>query len=589
MKQLMLIVLVGLFTAAAHADTLLLKDGRQYTGIVAKNSRGYTIFVGERQFSFTDDQVDRWIKGDAPLPDKKIVKPHTPGAHPAYVNKGPARTVQALTMRGRDALALGDFRVARNAYYDLLVLDPADPSAMEGLGAAYLKMNDPVRAKQYLEAAVSRGASTRPLAMNDALANLRTKNAARAAKILRDFLSDVQAEDTRALDLLQISVGAVEGPAAKSRAFEESKRFAAEYEAKLQSHHPGLQRWGSEWLSPDEVKRHQAEQKSNAAQVAEVEKQLAAQKSDVAKADSDMADLILKQRRGVNVSTAIAREDKEIDRLRGIVNATELHLAAMKNANVSASASGIALEVVLPGEEAHEIVTPPPVAVVTPKTERPSPPMIIHKPLPAPSVPPPEPTPAPTPAPEPTPPPRMTRSVVDNSAAFAVGPDLIVTDAQTVDSATNIRVQSGDNSPMDAVLLRKDEQSGLALLRVAGANLRYVILQPAFAGGNLQCVGYPEVDLFDPHASIIAGSSAAPSAGWVIQLQKHPRLPGAPLIDASGRVVGIELATRDAAASKIMAAAAKDIIALLGADAPKAVGNARAIDAIVQLTATHEK
>ncbi len=127
------------------------------------------------------------------------------------------------------------------------------------------------------------------------------------------------------------------------------------------------------------------------------------------------------------------------------------------------------------------------------------------------------------------------------------------------------------------------------MLRVANAQLRYVILDDHFAGGAIRCVSYPSVNVFDPVAESITGTAAAPGETWSIRLDRHPRLGGGAIVSPAGRVVGVELATRDASPGQLRAATAKDIIRLLGSDAPSAAGNARATDATLQLTATHEK
>ncbi len=72
------VILAGLIlfaiVASARADTLVLKDGRQYTGDVVKNSRGYSVYVAGRQIMVPADDVQSWIKGDA----RRISQPSRP-------------------------------------------------------------------------------------------------------------------------------------------------------------------------------------------------------------------------------------------------------------------------------------------------------------------------------------------------------------------------------------------------------------------------------------------------------------------------------------------------------------------------------
>lgn len=600
LRYLIFGLLVILACTIVQADTLVLKDGRQYTGIVVKNGRNYTVFIGQRQFNIPDDEVQDWIKGDV-RPEKSLVKPKTTATHAGIPRprKGDPKTVETLERHGRDALAAGAYRVARNAYFDLLLIDPADPLGQEGAGLAYLAMGDAARGKQLLESSLSNaGAISRSIVLNTALANVRTKSAVRAAKIIRDYLTATGAEDTRALDLLALAIAQTDGPATKTHVYEETKKFAADYETKLQARHPGLKRWGAEWVTPEEVASHEREQKADQATVRQAEAALAEQKNAVAKADTDLAALQLKQTRGVNVATAIDRQNREVNRLRAIANDMELKLAVMRGTAMSASASALALEPMLPGDDS----TPTAVAVAE-NPPKPHDQVAINTPRPTPS-PSPEPTPRPAPTPTPvhTPTPQpdpaplpvpvdhpRRREVVDYAAAFAVAPDLVVTDAVAVESATTIRLQSGDGVPMDATVLRKDDETGLALLRVEGGKLAYVVLDAKFAGGAIQCVSYPNVDLFDPSAQVISGTVPAPAATWTVRLDRHPRLAGGPLVAPNGKVVGVELASRDTGTGQVRAATVKDLLQLLAADAPSTPGTARASDATLQVTATHEK
>ncbi len=78
-------------------------------------------------------------------------------------------------------------------------MNPADLDALEGEGLAYLEMGDAARGKQLLENSLSNaGLTRRSLVLNTALANLRTRNTIRTAKIIRDYLNQASDEDTRA-------------------------------------------------------------------------------------------------------------------------------------------------------------------------------------------------------------------------------------------------------------------------------------------------------------------------------------------------------------------------------------------------------
>jgi hypothetical protein len=583
-RNLIAALLFLLTCAVVDGDTLVLKDGRQYTGIVVKTHGRYTVYVGKQQFNVDQSDVLQWIKGDV-RPETSIVKPK-PRAATRSSSPSDARNIATLKRRGNDALAAGAYRVARNAFFDLLLIDSNNSDGLEGEGLAYLGMGDAARGRQLLEAGLNvAGASSRSLALNTALADVRTKNPVRAAKIIRDLLVETKAEDTRALDLMLFALGECDAQAQENHVFGQLQTFAREYEAKLQSAHPGLRRWGSEWLTPDEVKQKEQEQKADNARVAPVERELDDRNQAVAAANKELAKLQMNQIHGVTgLERAMDKQRRLLDQLQAAAHETEMRLAALKTTATSATASALALEPMLPVE------APIAVAINTPGPSAPDPVAVAPSPpTPAPATPPAV-TPAAVPASSEQPAaesPRR-RMVVDDAAGFAVGPDLIVTDALAIEGATTIKVQSPDGVPMEATLVRKDDPSGLALLRVT-AKLNYVIIDDRFAGGAIKCVSFPRVSLFDPAAETIPGTAVAPVPDWFARLDRHPRLGGGPLISAGGQVVGVELATRDAPLGQIRAASGKDLIHLLGADAAPTAGSARATDAIFEITATHEK
>jgi hypothetical protein len=191
------------------------------------------------------------------------------------------------------------------------------------------------------------------------------------------------------------------------------------------------------------------------------------------------------------------------------------------------------------------------------------------------------------PPPDPIPAALAKATVTTYGAGFPVAPDLIVTSAAVVEGATGVTVQPADGDPMDAEVVTRDESSGLALLKIPGRKMAYLPLADAFAGGTFQCVGFPTVSIFDPVAEAITGSAVAPKDGWTVRLSKHPRLGGGPLV-AGGKVVGVQLATRDADPTQIPAAPLDAIRKLVGAQAGPS-GNADPAAVTMQVTVTHGK
>ena len=150
-KQILLCAALAWLTLvrgpAVRADSLVTVDGEVLNGTVTKTATGYTVQTddgsysdhhGAREAGFvlttrpgTARQPRRW--GSVPLKTgpKKAVDP---------------REITALTQQGEAAMAAGEFTDARDAFADLLSVDPKSTLAGRGLGYAYPKLDKPVRA-----------------------------------------------------------------------------------------------------------------------------------------------------------------------------------------------------------------------------------------------------------------------------------------------------------------------------------------------------------------------------------------------------------------------------------------------------------
>jgi hypothetical protein len=151
-------------------------------------------------------------------------------------------------------------------------------------------------------------------------------------------------------------------------------------------------------------------------------------------------------------------------------------------------------------------------------------------------------------------------------------------------------VQSADGTAWGATVVRKDEASGLALLRLGGnaAKLTPLPVSDAFAAGAVSCVSFPSVNIFDPAPERLEGAAPPAKEGWTVRLARHPRLAGGPLL-AAGKVVGVELASRDSEAARVPAATLEQLKQLLGQDArPPARAPADPAASTVQVTAVRE-
>ena len=74
-----------------------------------------------------------------------------------------------------------------------------------------------------------------------------------------------------------------------------------------------------------------------------------------------------------------------------------------------------------------------------------------------------------------------------------------------------------------------------------------------------------------------------------VALNKHPRLPGAPLLDTAGHLVGIEMADRDDLRDRLPALSPAQIKAFLATDLPAQECATSNNAAVVQITASFER
>jgi hypothetical protein len=176
------------------------------------------------------------------------------------------------------------------------------------------------------------------------------------------------------------------------------------------------------------------------------------------------------------------------------------------------------------------------------------------------------------------------------AAAFPISDTLVLTAAAPVRGASDIQLQTADGSAVEATLVRADDATGLALLRVEKRKLIPLPIAPAFAGGAVQCAAFPTVNIFNPAAEPITGTikSAPNGSEWKVALNRHPRLGGSPLLSAN-KVVGVELASRESEAAQIPAATLDQIKTFLGSDLPPVpAAGPEPCGVMLQLIATRE-
>jgi tetratricopeptide (TPR) repeat protein len=502
----------------------------------------------------------------------------------------------ALVGQGHDALRAGAFKAARDAFLDALSLDKKNPVALEGAGTAYLQLQDFPHARPLLEQAAEgagtggggRPAPSRSLVLNLASVHVRQKNPMRAAKLARDFLAaHPDAPDEQVLSALGIALSQADEAARKGQLFRDAVKAYETATAKLESTRPGMKRWGVEWVPQAEWSSRDNKWKAQQSAADQRHVALVARRNELARVQKELTSAT----RSLGVRR---RSPGEISLLRRKASgaAAEVDAAQKQYDDAMAAVERPKFPPAIPPVPMEMPTLGVAAADAGAAARRPTVRVDVAKPPNGDAG---AAVPAPRPAAVPPPPPRKAR-VVLYAAAFAVAPDMLVTAASALEDAGEIVVQSGEGVAFKATVLRRDEKSGLALLRVHGEGAKVVKLTPlpladASAAGPVSCVSFPSVNIFDPTPERIDGTAPALKDEWTVRLLRHPRLPGGPLL-SNGKVVGVELASRDADPARVPAATLDALRSLLGTDAPNVaravVGGADPVASVLQLTATRE-
>jgi tetratricopeptide (TPR) repeat protein len=596
---------------AVLADSLVTVDGDVLNGTVTKTATGYTVQTQDGPVDITADRVKR-VLYDHPTPTHG--NPLLPtGAAPLKLAPKRAvdpREITALTQQGEAAMAAGEFVDARDAFADLLSVDPKSALAGRGLGYAYLKLDKPTRAVKPLEAAAINPPLDRSLTMALAASLVASHNPMRAVKFVKTYLEAHPTPlDEPAINTLGIALSQADSAASKSALFADGVKLYNKLNAQLEANQTGKKRWGVEWQDADTVSAKQKARQEAQKKVDEAWAKLQAANAQVSAAQNELniasnapvrhstRDQMVQaaQNKLSNASTAVDKAQSAYDdatkALAEVPGPTWPTAVALEDVDLSLSPGGaIASASPAPGTASfqHPDTAVAPVQTAPPQPDpdvkpEPSPPKIAQAtpvaPTPAKTNQPA--TPKSTASAAPLPPVHLTRYAV----GFAISPDLLVTAASAVEGATEIQIDTLDGRSLKAEVVRTLHGEGLALLKSADARLSSLPLAAAPTGGSLTCLGFPEVELFNPVAKEMPATGTNQSDNWTVSFEMSPRLPGGPLIKA-GTVVGVELGDRDSELGQIPAATLKSLMTLADNSAHANPPATDVRQAIVLVTAT---
>ena len=610
---------LGVGVAIASADTLVKVNGESYTGEITQTENGYSVKMKAGTIVVPAEDVDHIVKGTTPRSVGSVAgSSGTPTPLPrsgasAPGARAPAKPVdpkmlQALLDQGQAALSSGEYKSACDSFKDALTLDRNNAIALHGLGAALMYLHDFNRAKEPMERALTVAPPNRALVLNMAVMQIAVHNPMRAAKIVKEYLAAHAGQpDEPMLNAMAIALSMTDGQARKGRLFPDLVKFYMAGNSQLEAAATGQKRWGVEWMEANVVDAKMAAMNKAQQHADKIGNDLDAADGRVADAQNNLDALQAAMRRN---PFAINQAQSDLDRAGAardkLAEQYDSALAAVPRPSFPKSLSLVGLS----------DQTPPPVHGVTlafgtengagGDTFTPS-----------------QPTDMPPVAPrlrsrsgkqssggggqgmgqgssgQTAAPPAIDIvqarpaeahkvQLTSYAVAFPVAKDLVVTAAATLAGATEIQLQASDGSALSGQVVRTDEATGLALLRVSGRALAPLDVADAFAGGPLQCAGFPTVNIFNPSAEIFGGTAPPSKEGWKVRLDQHPRLPGGPLL-AGGKVVGVELAARESDASAIPSATSDQLRKFLGDDGSRQPAtNPDPAGSLLQVLATRE-
>jgi hypothetical protein len=435
-------------------------------------------------------------------------------------------------------------------------------------------------------------APDRAMVLNAAACGMATRAHMRAAKVIKDYLAAHPKEaDEAMVNALGTALQAATPQERKNGFYAQCASFYKIANQRLEAARPGYKRFGAEWLGASEADAKQAAISARQKQLDSLADaaMMAQERFDQANKELERQKFLLTHGEPPNNPyLRRAQSDAELakDRLDQAKQKYDEMRASIEMPKFPASIELVAMD----STTAPAVASTPPTAVASIDPE--DKPTLRTKPTPPRTTETTPPTGAAPPAEEPVAlePPRHTRGkvrITQYAAAFPVSPDLVLTSASVIDDGATLQLQAADGQGLSAELVRKDADTGLALLRVTGRKLHPLPIADAFNGGAITCASFPTVDLFSPAAQTIAGAATAPKDNWTVALNLHPRLAGAPLI-AGGKVVGVCVAPRDAERNKLPAVTLKQLRDFLGSDVASEGATGTPTTSLLQLVTTRE-
>jgi S1-C subfamily serine protease len=394
--------------------------------------------------------------------------------------------------------------------------------------------------------------------------------AMRAAKSIKIYLDKHPNDppDETLLNLLGTCLYVAEQHTQGKQLLEQCAAVYQKQNARLEQTRPGEKRWGIQWLSAGEVEKRMAERKKQLDKVAQLQTEASAayhewEHQQALFIPQGPQHLRYATQAQVNAAEnnynaavhAVADAQKKINSLPWLADVEPVLPPMPKGLTAVASAdsgsgtneSGASIfavpNITLHGPSSSSVgstgdtALPPPPAVETPHVagSNSTPPASNNSPPSsqapvAPSRPP------------------VHISIPRHALAVAISKTQLLSAADVIGNATRVRMEDANGLILSAHVVAHDER--LALLEIdAGqiSGMHFVNLADGFSGGALNCTAVPQENVFGPQPMNLSGNAPAPPQGgdWLVSLADHPRLPGSPLFNSQGQLVGIITAKRE--------------------------------------------
>lgn len=139
---------------------------------------------------------------------------------------------------------------------------------------------------------------------------------------------------------------------------------------------------------------------------------------------------------------------------------------------------------------------------------------------------------------------------VVTGSAFAIAPDMVLTNAHVVAGTVTTRVLTPDGRQLNGTVVMFDPESDLAAIQVQGLNAKPFVLKEAQRGTQGIVIGYPEGGPETTVPAVVNGEIIANGRDifgdnnvsrhiLVITADVKPGNSGGPLIDLDGNVIGL--------------------------------------------------